>query len=114
MWTRVIESFSTHRALWSASFQAFAEAEHSPELRQILADGYELARPWMAAILAGTDADTVGQPAARTAGSFLLALQAGLAAQWLLDPAHSPSGHDVAEALRTILTAVEPAQPGPG
>jgi AcrR family transcriptional regulator len=112
MWTRVIESFSTHRALWFASFQAFAEAERSPELRQMLAAGYEIARPWMVAMFLGTDENTVDQRTARTTGSFLLALQAGLAAQWLLDPAHSPSGHDVADALRMVLAAVEPAEPG--
>ena len=111
MWTRVIESFTIHRALWFASFQAFAETERSPELRQMLADGYQQARPWMAALLPDTDGNAVDERTARTVGSFLLALQAGLAAQWLLDPEHSPSGHDIAEALRRILAVVEPIQP---
>jgi hypothetical protein len=32
-------------------------------------------------------------------GSFYLALLPGVMAQWLIDPEHSPSGRDLAEAL---------------
>ena len=40
IWTRVIESFEMHRPLWVASFEAFVQAQHSPELREHL--GYVL------------------------------------------------------------------------
>jgi hypothetical protein len=36
----VIESFEMHRPLWIASFEAFVQAQHSPELREHL--GYVL------------------------------------------------------------------------
>ena len=106
MWSRLVESFTSHRALWFVTFEAFCEAERSPELRQALALGYDLARPWMASLLLGGNVEEIDEESARTTGSFLLAVQAGLAAQWLLDPEHSPSGSDMANALRAIIDAI--------
>jgi AcrR family transcriptional regulator len=103
LWSRVIETFETHRPLWVASFEAFVRAEHEPELRAQLADGYELTRPWMAARLVGS-IDDVDEAMARSVGSLLVALQAGLAAQWLLDPEHAPSAREVTEGLLTICS----------
>jgi hypothetical protein len=34
----------------------------------------------------------------------------GLMVQWLVDPERAPSGRDMAEALRTILASVRPAE----
>jgi AcrR family transcriptional regulator len=109
MWTKLIESFSTHRHVWLASFDAFVQAEHSPEIRRALALGYEYARHNMAAILLKVDEGEVDEQTARGLGSFLVAVQAGLAAQWLLDSEHAPSGRDIVDALRTIFELVEPA-----
>jgi AcrR family transcriptional regulator len=106
-WTRVIETFETHRQLWVASFEAFTQAQRSPALREQLAAAYEEARPWVAAMLLNIDESAVDERTARTVGSFFLAVQAGLAAQWLLDPEHSPSAADLVEALRPILAMVE-------
>ena len=107
MWTRLIQSFVDRRALWFATFEAFAEAERSPVLHDALAVGYHHARPWMATLFTGQSVEEVDEETAQTIGSFLLALQAGLAAQWLLDPGHSPTGHDVAEALRRMADVIE-------
>ena len=49
----------------------------------------------------------------RSVGSFLLALQAGLAAQWLLDPQCAPSASQLVGALRALATIVAPADRGP-
>lgn len=102
MWSRVIESFTTHRQLWMASFEIFVQAERSPELRAVLAAGYEDARRGLVALVERTDPGSVDARSARTVGSLLVALQAGLAAQWVLDPEHAPSARDVAEALGTV------------
>ena len=107
MWTRLVRSFVDRRALWYATFEAFAEAERSPELHDALATGYQLARPWMATLFTGQSVEDVDEQTAQTVGSFLLALQAGLAAQWLLDPGHSPSGSDVAQAMRRMADVIE-------
>jgi hypothetical protein len=41
-------------------------------------------------------------------GSFHQALLTGVMAQWLIDPDSAPSGHDLAGALRIIMTVGEP------
>jgi AcrR family transcriptional regulator len=108
MWERVIQTFTTHRPLWVASFEAFTQSMRSPALREQLAASYEQARPWIAQSvqLGGRSMDP---QTARSVGSFLLALQAGLAAQWLLDPERAPSAGDVVGALRTLAPIVSPA-----
>lgn len=102
IWKRVIESFETHRALWVSSFEAFARAERSPELREQLAEGQEQGRYGLVALFRGIEEGAVREREARTVGSFYLALVSGLMVQWLVDPERAPSGADVAEALRTI------------
>src|SRR5829696_9380606 len=54
IWTRVIDSFDAHRPLWVASFEAFAAAQRSPELREQLADGQEEGRFGLAALFQGS------------------------------------------------------------
>jgi hypothetical protein len=110
IWTRVIDSFDAHRPLWVASFEAFAPAQHSLELREQLADGQEEGRFGLAALFQRIDESTVDERSARTVGSFYLALLSGLMVQWLVDPERAPSGRDMAEALRTILASVRPAE----
>jgi hypothetical protein len=57
----------------------------------------------MAARLLQIDDTAVPERTARAVGSLLLALQAGLAAQWLLDPERSPTAGELIEAMGTIL-----------
>ena len=110
IWERVIESFQTHRALWISSFEAFAQAERSPELREQLADGQEQGRYGLVALFRKLDESTVDEGQARTEGSFYLALMSGLMVQWLVDPERAPSGADMADALRAILGNARPAE----
>jgi len=102
----VIESFETHRLLWVASFEVFVQAQRSAELHEQLAAGNEEARFGFAALLEGIDEHMVDERARRTVGSFYLALMSGLVTQWLLDPQRAPSGGDLTEALRTIVSSV--------
>ena len=107
MWERVIQTFITHRPLWVASFEAFTQSMRSPELREQLAANYEQARPWLAQAIQVGDRSMDPQTA-RSVGSLLLALQTGLAAQWLLDPDHAPSAGDVVDALRMLAPIAFP------
>lgn len=102
-WTRVIESFKAHRPALIASFEAFVQAEHSPELQEQIAAGHEEARLWLAALFRRIGYTAGEGCSERAVGSFYLALLNGLMAQWLLDPERAPTGHDVAEALREIM-----------
>jgi hypothetical protein len=52
--------------------------------------------------------DTLGRHREWKLGSIYQALLTGLAPQWLADPEHSLSGHDLAAALRTLTAHVEP------
>jgi AcrR family transcriptional regulator len=106
-WGRVIESFEAHRPALVASFEAFVQAEHSPELREEIAARHEETRFWLAELFRRIGS-TAGEESARAVGSFHLALLNGLMVQWLLDPERAPSGHDMSEALRTILESVRP------
>lgn len=99
-WSRVIGTFETHRGVWVASFEAFAQAQHLPALRERLADAIEQGRTGLAAVLQGIPEDA---PEARAVGSLHLALLDGLMIQWMLDPERAPSGEDLADGLRTIL-----------
>jgi AcrR family transcriptional regulator len=108
IWTRVISSFEAHRPLLVASFEAFPPAQRTPELREQLAGGQEEARFGLAALFQRIEESTVDERAARTVGSFYLALLSGLITQWLVDPERAPSGRDLAEGLRTIVASLGP------
>jgi AcrR family transcriptional regulator len=102
IWTKVIESFATHRPLWVASFEMLAQIDQAPEVRNAVADAQQQARLGLASLFHNLD-PTLDEKTAWVVGSFYLALLPGVAAQWLIDPEHAPSGRDLAEALRTIV-----------
>lgn len=90
-----------HRATIVASVQAFAEAEFVPEVREQLAEAYDEARRSVAAMLLGVDPDSVDEPG-RQLGSLVLAIINGVALQWLIDPAATPSSGELAAVLRSL------------
>lgn len=104
-WERVIESFEAHRPALVASFEAFVQAEHSPELREEIAARHEETRFWLVELFRGVGG-TAGEGSARAVGSFHLALLNGLMVQWLLDPERAPSGREMVAALRSIVAGV--------
>lgn len=81
-WQALIDSFTTHRALWVAQLEAAVQAERSPEVRAHLAEGQRMAREGLG-------------------GSVPLALLSGLMLQWLVDPENAPSGAEVIAELRS-------------
>lgn len=82
-WQALIDSFTTHRALWVAQLEAVVQAQRSDVVREHLAKGQQQAREGLG-------------------GSVPLALLGGLMLQWLVDPEHAPSGTEVADSLRTL------------
>ena len=108
IWTRVIDSFTTHRQLWVATFEVMAQAERSPEVRAFLGDALQQGREGLAALFLNIDAASDEQ-SARTIGAFYQALMSGVIAQWLVDPQRAPSARDMAEALRLIVSSVQAA-----
>ena len=82
-WQGLIESFTTHRALWVAQLEAAVQAERSPEVREHLLEGQREGR-------------------AGLGGSVPLALLSGLMLQWLVDPENAPSGEEVVRGIRAL------------
>jgi hypothetical protein len=110
IWAKVIESFATHRPLWTASFELLAQLDQAPaEVRAAVADAQERARLGLAALFHHLD-PTVDQRSAWVVGSFYLALWPGVMAQWLIDPEHAPSARDLTQALQRILADVSTGQ----
>jgi AcrR family transcriptional regulator len=109
IWTKVVDSFAAHRPLWAASFEMLAQLDQAPEVRAAVAEAQERARLGLAGLFHHLDPD-LGEQKAWVVGSFYLALLSGVMAQWLIDPEHAPSGHDLAQALRTIVADVSSGQ----
>jgi AcrR family transcriptional regulator len=107
IWVRIIESFSTHRQLWVATFEAWMEAERSPQLRAFLVDALQQGRLGLAALFQGSGT-AVDEEMARTVGAFYQALLSGIWVQWMIDPQKAPSARSLAEALQKISQSIAP------
>lgn len=88
-WPALIDSFTTHRALWVAQLEAAVAATRSPEVRRHLARGQRRAR-------------------ASLGGPVPLAVATGLMLQWLVDPDHAPAGEQVIAGLRALAAGSVP------
>jgi AcrR family transcriptional regulator len=90
-WQVLIDTFTTHRALWVAQLEAIVQAERSEVVREHLAAGQREGREGLG-------------------GSVPLALFTGLMLQWLVDPARAPSGADVVAELAAMSATPKPAR----
>lgn len=107
IWTKIIATFETHRPLWVANFEIFAQMVSQPETRKVVADKVHLARAGLAAMFLNVDEKAVDQRTVRTTGTLLHVLLSGLVLQWLIDPESALSAHDLTEALRATAGALE-------
>ncbi|MFF4354908.1 TetR/AcrR family transcriptional regulator [Streptomyces sp. NPDC001530] len=112
IWTRVIGNFDMHRQVWAASFEAFAQVDHVPVVKQALADGIEQGRTGIVSVFKDVGmfkdiTDELTDPEQiRALGSFYQALLMGVMAQLMVDPERAPSGSDLAQALRVLLMSM--------
>lgn len=100
---RLLTSFAENRQVWLASFEAFMQAQRSPELRAQLASGQAEGRRGLAAMVVGQPEETVPETEVRTVGAVQLALISGLLVQWLTDDAATPTAGEVLTGLRKLL-----------
>jgi AcrR family transcriptional regulator len=105
-WTRVTDSFATHRELWAATIEILTQVNRVPGVRAALADGIQEGRLTWASLLQRIDPKTETRKA-WAVGSFYQALLSGILVQWLIDPKRAPSGHDLTEALRVITAGID-------
>ena len=110
IWANIMASFETHRPLWIANFEIFAQMVGQPETRKIVADKLVLARAGLAAMFLNRDESTLDERTVRTTGTFYHVLLSGLVLQWLIDPASALSAKGLVEALQATAGGLEPAR----
>ncbi|HEX5597956.1 MAG TPA: TetR/AcrR family transcriptional regulator [Micromonosporaceae bacterium] len=109
IWTRVVESFTTHRDMWATQFKILAEIKDLPGSEQLV-ESLRRGRLELGAMLQQLD-PAADRRQAWLVGSFYQALLTGMLAQWLTDPEQALSAEELTDALRTIVTGVGPADP---
>ena len=102
LWSAILDSFTTHRALAAASVDAVVQAQHDPALRDQLADGQQAGRRGLAALLTSMPEERLDEATVRRLGSVQLALITGLLMQALTDPHRLPSASEVVEGIRAL------------
>jgi AcrR family transcriptional regulator len=116
-WAKIIATFETHRSLWVANFEIFAQMVTQREMREVIAGKVHIARAGLAAMFLNQDESTISEETVRTIGTFHHVLLSGLILQWLIDPASALSAKDLTKALRATAESFEsgrrsfPSQP---
>jgi AcrR family transcriptional regulator len=100
-WSRVIESFATHREMWTAQFRLLTELKELPDEGRFLVEAMREGRRELAAIF---QPDSKG---GRVLGSVHHALMLGVMAQWLIDPDDALSSVDLVEGLREVTAILQ-------
>lgn len=98
-WSKIMATFETHRSLWVANFEIFAQMVGQEATREVIASKVHIARAGLAAMFLNQDENTISEHTVRTVGTFYHVLLSGLVLQWLIDPASSLSAKDLAEAV---------------
>jgi AcrR family transcriptional regulator len=112
-WARVIETFETHRPMWAANFEIFAQMDHLPDIRRVLGNSLQQVRLGLASFFLNKKESEIDEPTARIAGGFYHVLMSGLIAQWLIDPEHALSARDLTEALQIITAEMKSSRKSP-
>ena len=106
-WAALLDNLHGRRALLVSFFEAMAQAERNPELREQLAGMYRTVRARVSQIVAqGLDTDP-DDPRCTAVASWVIAVCDGLSLQWLLDPTASPASPDLLNGLTALRAASE-------
>lgn len=107
IWEKIMATFETHRTLWVANFEIFAQMVGQPAARKLIADKLHVARSGLAAMFLNQDENTIDERTVRTIGTFYHVLLSGLVLQWLIDPASALSATALTEAFRAAAAKLE-------
>jgi AcrR family transcriptional regulator len=107
IWDRLIKTFETHRSLWMANFELFAQMDAKPEIRQILQNNIQFARSGLAALFLGAEETAISKRTAQTTGTFHHVLLSGMITQWLVDPKHTLSAQDLTACLLSVAAGLQ-------
>ena len=104
-WSRVIESFTTHREMWTAQFRLLTDLKELPDEGRFLVEALREGRRELASIFQPAGRARSEQET-RVLGSVHHALLLGVMAQWLIDPEDALSSADLVDGLRAIADVV--------
>ena|ERR1700733_10178287 len=99
-WNGIIATFETHKSLWIANFEIFAQMVSQPATREILAGQLHIARTGLAAMFLNQPESAISNQTSRTIGTFHHVILSGLLLQWLIDPKSALSAKDLTESLQ--------------
>ncbi len=102
-WTRVLELFGKHQAMWQSQLEAILQVRHDPELRAAFGRAQPEGRQGLVGLIHGIDEHDVDEETSRVMGSFYMTLVSGMVVQMAIDPELMPSAHDLVEAMRRIV-----------
>ncbi|GAA2138798.1 TetR/AcrR family transcriptional regulator [Kitasatospora kazusensis] len=104
-WDRVGETFVEFRGLWAAQYEAIAQIDRTPELKEALGGVQRMAGLAVSAMFQGVR-EVPDTEEELLLGTFYQALLAGYAVQWLLDSERAPSGPDFLRGLELAAERV--------
>jgi AcrR family transcriptional regulator len=104
LWRRIISTARNDRALFMATVEAMVQAEHTPELREQMAEGIRQGRSGMAAMITGQAEETLDRETIGTLGSVQMALMSGVLIQHMTDPDNAPTAEQVVAGIRALAT----------
>jgi AcrR family transcriptional regulator len=109
-WVAVLESLPQRKPILRAFFEALAQSQRTPELRDQLAQHYRAARSRVAALVAQSlgDGSSAEDARCRAIATFVIAACDGLSVQWLLDPSDAPSPAELVDGLTVVWDASRP------
>jgi AcrR family transcriptional regulator len=108
-WHRMLDDLPEHGSLMLAFVESIGPSVRSPELRAKLAEHYSRTRTEVAAAVRESLGETsTADP--EVVASFLIAIADGFMVQFLVDPAHLPTGEQLTSALGSALTAALASQ----
>jgi AcrR family transcriptional regulator len=104
LWSTVIDRMGGE-GYWGdiGSEELLAQARRNPELRAVIADGFEQARHSLIGLYHGEDPPPPGSRVDRALGGLYFSLLLGLSIQWSIDPDRAPTAADLTAALRALV-----------
>ncbi|MET7300838.1 TetR/AcrR family transcriptional regulator [Embleya sp. NPDC005575] len=104
IWTRVIDLMESHRMMWAANFEILAHLDELPEIHKVLAAAQNDGRSGLASIFLGLPEEG-NEHLTGTVGALCQALLVGVVSQWMFAPENAPTGRDLAEGMRVLMSA---------
>ncbi|MEU1802196.1 TetR/AcrR family transcriptional regulator [Streptomyces sp. NPDC019937] len=111
-WSRALELFGKHQAMWRAQLEAVMQAGHDPALREAFDRAQPEARQGLVGLFHGVEGREVDEETSRVLGSFYLTLVSGMAVQQAINPGHAPDARDLIEAMRRVVGGTPPTPAG--